>query len=188
MQKYKGGKRVSQENESKNLLTCNQTRVVRSEIALPKHLNDKATVFGGEIMSHFDLAGGNAVYNFMKKTAFTATMDHMSFIQPVRMADVMYIEAYVSGAGKTSAEVFVKLISNNVDTSEKKLCSYAFLTYVLADRTDPDYQMPEIKPESKEEIAICKGYEKRRLTNLEKRKESKELTNHMNLNPIWETR
>ncbi|UJF16493.1 acyl-CoA thioesterase [Jeotgalibaca sp. MA1X17-3] len=179
---------MNQENKSKNVLTCNKTRVVRSEIALPKHLNDKETVFGGEIMSHFDLAGGNAVYNFMKKTAFTATMDHMAFIQPVHMADVMYIEAYVSGAGETSAEVFVKLVSNNVDTSEKKLCSYAFLTYVLADRTDPNYQMPEIKPESKEEMIICKGYKERRLINLAKRNESKELMKSIDLNPIWETR
>lgn len=179
---------MSNELKDKRIMTCNQTRMVRSEIALPKHLNDKETVFGGEIMSHFDSTGGSAVYKFMKKTAFTATLDHMVFIEPVRVADMMYIEAYVVGAGKTSAEVFVKLVSNNVDTWEKKLCSYAFLTYVLADRTDPNYQMPEIKPESAEEIEICKGYEKRREINLAKRKDSSELIGNVNLNPIWETR
>lgn len=177
-----------EEIQNKNVRTCNQTRIVRSDIALPKHLNDKATVFGGEIMSHFDLAGGNAIYKFVKKKAFTATLDHMVFIEPVCMADMMYIEAYVSGAGKTSAEVFVKLVSNNMDTWEKKLCSYAFLTFVLADRTDPNNLMPEIKPETAEEIAICSGYEERRKINVAKRKESKKIIGKIDLNPIWETR
>lgn len=179
---------MSEEVRNKETMTCNQTRVVRSDIALPKHLNDKETVFGGEIMSHFDIAGGNTVYNFMKKTAFTATLDYMVFIEPVRMADMMYIEAYVSGSGKTSAEVFVKLVSSNVDTFEKKLCSYAFLTYVLADRSDPTYELPIIKPESDEEKVVCGGYEERRKTNLAKRKDSQEIIRNITVKPIWETR
>lgn len=179
---------MTEEGSNRKTVTCNQTRVVRSDIALSKHMNDKETVFGGEIMAHFDLAGGNSVFNFMKKTAFTATLDHMVFIEPVHKSEMMYIEAYISGAGKTSTEVFVKLVTTNWETWEKKLCSYAFFTYVLADRSDPSFQMPHIKPETKEEKIICNGYEERRKANLAKRKDSKEIMENINLNPIWETR
>ena len=54
-------------NPTKKELSCNQTRNVRTAFVSYSELNDKDTLFGGEIMSHFDSACGRAVFNFVKR-------------------------------------------------------------------------------------------------------------------------
>lgn len=166
--------------------TCNDTRIVRSEIIVDRHLNDKDTYYGGDIMAHFDSAGGGAVYKFLKKPSFTATLDNLTFISPVYKGEQIYVEGFVSGVGTTSVEVFTKLIATNLKTFEKRLAAYAFLTYVIQDRHDPDFIMPQLRPESPEEIAICGDYEARRKVNLEKREHNKLISEYVQLEPIWE--
>lgn len=170
-------------NEKK---TCNQTRVVRSEIIVARHLNDKDTLYGGDIMAHFDSAGGSAVYKFTGRPTFTASVDTFQFLDTVRKGDGIYVESYVTGAGATSVEAFVKLISLDLKTFERKLCAYAFLTYVLQDRSMDARPLPVLVPESDEEVAICEGYAVRRQANLKKREQNKSIPRSLNLLPIWE--
>lgn len=169
----------------KNTKTCNQTRAVRSEILVARHMNDKDTYYGGDMMAHFDTAGGTAVYNFLQKPSFTATVDTLVFHQPVRRNELIHVEAFVSGAGKSSVEVFTKLVATNLQTQESRLCAYAFLTFVVADRTDPEFVMPILVPESEEEQAICAGYEDRREENIRKRNNQKDLLDKISLMPPW---
>lgn len=168
--------------------TCNQTRVVRSEIVVSRHLNDKDTLYGGDIMAHFDSAGGSAVYKFSERPTFTASVDTFQFVDTVKKGDAIYVESFVSGAGSTSIEAFVKLISTDLKTFERKLCAYAFLTYVLQDRGAHAKPLPELVPESEEEKVICDGYEERRKSNLERREQNGQIPRLVNLLPIWEQR
>lgn len=171
---------------NKETRTCNQTRIVRSEIIVNRHLNDKDTYYGGDIMAHFDSAGGGAVFNFLREASFTATIDEMTFISPVYKSEQVYVEAFVSGAGTSSVEVFTKLVATNLKTYEKRLAAYAFLTYVVQNRKNPEFVMPTLVAESIEEIAICEGYAKRRRMNLEKRDQGKDILEVVQLLPIWE--
>lgn len=166
--------------------TCNETRTVRSEIVVNRHLNDKDTYYGGDIMAHFDSAGGGSVFKFLRKPSFTATIDNLTFLSPVHKAEQIYVESFVSGAGKSSVEVFTKLIAMDLTTFEKRLAAYAFLTYVVQDRENPDFVMPKLVPESDEEIAICGDYDTRRKVNLEKREHNKAIQEAVKLDPIWE--
>lgn len=137
-------------------------------------------------MAHFDSAGGGAIFNFLRKASFTATVDEMTFVSPVYKSEQIYVEAFVSGAGTSSVEVFTKLIATNLKTYEKRLAAYAFLTYVVQDRKNPEFVMPTLVPESAEEIAICEGYAKRREMNLRKREQGKNILDAVKLLPIWE--
>lgn len=169
----------------KKTLTCNQTRNVRTDVVTYKQLNDKDTLFGGEIMAHFDSAGGRAVYSFLKRPSFTASVDSIEFIRPVHKNDSIYVEAYVSGCGKTSVEAFIKLVSADLRTDERHISAFAFLTFVLADRSDPSFEMPIILPESEEEKAICAGYADRRKANLAKRSQNDAILSRLSDRPIW---
>lgn len=166
--------------------TCNDSRIVRSEIIVHRHLNDKDTYYGGEIMAHFDSASGGAVYKFLRKPSFTATIDSLNFVSPIHKNEQIYVEAYVSGVGKSSVEVFTKLVATDLKTFKKRIASYAFLTFVIQDREDPDFVMPVLVPETEEEKAICKEYPKRRAMNLEKRKLNQQMETSIQLDPIWE--
>lgn len=166
--------------------TCKQSRAIRSEILVARHMNDKETYYGGDIMSHFDSACGTSVYKFLRKPTYTATVDTLTFVAPAERGEMVYVESYVSGVGKTSVEVFVKLVANDTKNWERKLCAYAFLTFVLADRNDPTFQMPVLVPETEEEIMIYAGYEERRKENLAKRKNQQSLIDNISIVPPWE--
>jgi acyl-CoA hydrolase len=170
----------------KKEMTCNQTRNVRTAFVGYNDLNDKDTLFGGEIMSHFDSASGRAVFNFVKRPSFTATVDLVAFIHPVLKNEAIYVEAYVSGCGKTSVETFAKLIATDVRTGESRICAYSFLTFVITDSSDPDFVMPLIIPESEEEKLICSGYEERRINNLVKRNQNSRLLSGLSTKQIWD--
>ena len=173
-------------NPTKKELSCNQTRNVRTAFVSYSELNDKDTLFGGEIMSHFDSACGRAVFNFVKRPSFTATVDLIAFIQPVQKNEAIYVEAYVSGCGNTSVEAFAKLTATDVRTGESRICAYAFLTFVITDSSDPDFLMPLIQPESEEEKLICSGYEERRTNNLIKRNQNSRLLAGLSTKQIWD--
>lgn len=170
----------------KKTLTCNQTRNVRTAVVTYNDLNDKDTLFGGEIMSHFDSACGRAVYNFVKGPTFTASVDSLTFIRPVHKNETIYVEAYVSGRGKSSVEAFAKLVSSNPHTDERHISAFAFLTFVLADRSDASFDIPLIQPDSEEEKMICAGYDERRSVNLAKRSQNSQLLSGLSTKQIWD--
>ncbi|CZQ92653.1 Hypothetical protein Tpal_1524 [Trichococcus palustris] len=172
------------ENQKKTL-TCNQTRNVRTEVVTYSRLNDKDTLFGGDIMAHFDIAGGRAVFNFLKRPSFTASVDSIEFVRPVYKNEAFYVESYVSGCGKTSVEVFVKMISSNPLTEESHISAFAFMTFVLADRSDASFKMPLIQPESEEEKTVCAGYADRRKASLAKRNQNDAILSRLSDKPIW---
>lgn len=166
-------------------VTCNETRTIRSDFVFSRDLNDKDTYYGGNIMAHFDSAGGGASFKFLKNASFTATVDVMTFVSPVHKTEEIYVESYVSGAGKSSVEAFTKMIATDLKTNQSRVVAYAFLTYVLENRNNKDFVMPELVPESEEEIAICQDYQKRRQLNLEKRKDNKAIEAAISTKPIW---
>ena len=173
-------------NPTKKELSCNQTRNVRTAFVSYSELNDKDTLFGGEIMSHFDSACGRAVFNFVKRPSFTATVDLIAFIQPVQKNEAIYVEAYVSGCGNTSVEAVAKLPATDVRTGESRICACAVLTFDITNSSDPDFVMPLVQPESEEEKLICSGYEERMTKYLIKRNQKRRLLAGLSTKQIWD--
>jgi len=165
-------------------VSCNATLIVTSHRVFQPDLNEHESVFGGKILSLVDDSASVAAVRLTHKTVVTASFDHVSFLQPFHLDDSMFLEAYVSGTGTRSLEVFVKIIGENLTTGERFVGYTCFITYVIEDRrsTTP---LPPVKPMTDEQRYIVSGYEKRSAQRKQRRAEQIELNGHVSVDSPW---
>lgn len=173
---------------SKQTLTCNDTRVVQTHRILPPDLNDHQTLFGGRLMSFIDDTASIAVSRFARTNDIvTASMDELHFIHPVKPGHSVCVETYVTGAGRTSVEVFAKVLGEDLVTGERYIAATSFLTFVIVG-LKKDQRLPVIQAESKEEQMICGEYLERRERRLADRNANEKLVKAISILPPWNTK
>ena len=91
-----------------------------SELALPNDAGALGTLLGGKIMHLVDIAGAIAASRHCREYVVTASFDHMDFLEPVRIGDLVILRAAVNRAFRTSMEVGVKVFAENLGTGEAR--------------------------------------------------------------------
>lgn len=128
------------------------SRVIMTEIVLPTHTNALGTIFGGEVMSWIDIAAAISSGKHARKVVVTASVDALHFLSPIRLGEIVSIEAQVNHAWKTSMEVGVHVEAENLISGEKRPCVSAFLTFVALDEvTKKPCEIPELIAETVDE-------------------------------------
>nr|WP_294501662.1 acyl-CoA thioesterase [uncultured Rhodopila sp.] len=77
-------------------------------VAMPADTNPSGDIFGGYIMSLMDLAAGIAAGTRAKGRVATAAVSNLSFLQPVKVGDVVCVYTDITKTGKTSITVDVE--------------------------------------------------------------------------------
>jgi len=135
----------------------NEPRFVResesqySELALPNDANTFGNLLGGRIMHLVDLAGAIAAMKHCRNPVVTASVDHMDFIHPVKIGQLVRLRASVNRAFRTSMELGVKVWVEDLVTGAEKHVSSAYLTFVAIDANGKGVSVPPVIPETDEE-------------------------------------
>src|SRR5947209_617192 len=120
-----------------------------SELALPNDANGLGNLLGGKIMHLVDLAGAIAAMKHCRNPVVTASVDHMDFIHPVRIGQLVRLRASVNRAFRTSMEVGVKVWVEYLLTGAEQHVSSAFLTFVAVDPKGLGrVEVPQVVPET----------------------------------------
>src|ERR1035437_1042599 len=96
--------------------TVASTQSEMTEIILPNDTNILGNLLGGRLMHFIDLTGAMAAFRHSRTYVVTAAMDHIDFIQPVRLGDLVTLKSSVNRAFTTSMEVGVKVWAENTRT------------------------------------------------------------------------
>lgn len=168
-------------------VTCKETLTVQTHRIMPTHTNSFGNLFGGQLLYFLDNAASISQSRFTNALSMTVSLDNMNFIKALPEENSVCIESYVSGSGNRSVEVFVKVIGENLMTSERYIAATSFLTFVvqLSDEEKADFIMPEIIPESEEEKYICSAYEKRRAARILNREHDLDLQKNLSIKQPW---
>lgn len=121
------------------------------EIALPNDANPLGNLLGGRVMHLVDLAGALAATRHARSPVVTASVDHMTFLEPVRIGDLVILKSAVNRAFRTSMEVGVKVWVENLRTGDRRHTASAYLTFVALDESGRPTEVDPILPESDEE-------------------------------------
>src|SRR5215472_5684276 len=105
-----------------------------AEIVLPNDANPLAALLGGRLMHWIDLAGAMAAHRHSRQYVVTASIDHLDFLVPVRVGDLVILRSSVNRVYHTSMEVGVKVWVENYISDSCQHVSSAYLTYVAVDR------------------------------------------------------
>ncbi len=124
--------------------TVAESQSERSEIIFPADANGLGNLFGGRLMQYIDLVGAMAASRHARATTVTASMDHLDFVAPVHVGDLLILKASVNRAFRTSMEVGVKAMVEDVREQRLKHVSSAYLTYVAVDPTGHGLVVPQL--------------------------------------------
>lgn len=157
------------------------SRTVQTSLVLPSDTNVHGTIFGGTMMAYIDEVAAIAAMKHCRQTVVTASIDSIDFLSPVKMGHSLCIEAFVTSTGKTSMEVFVKIISEDLQSGERKLTATSFLTFVAVDEHGRPTAVPPVMPESEEEKELFDSAEERRRMREARRANSQRMIEHLEL-------
>ena len=141
--------------------TPRASRVTLSQLMHPEHANLLGNVHGGWIMKLVDEAGALACRRHAQKKVVTVAMDSMTFRQPIRIGDLIILNAEVTYTGRTSMEVEVQVLAENPVTGEQTHTNNAYLVYVALDDEGRPTSVPALVTETEEEKARMAQAQKR---------------------------
>ena len=127
------------------------SRITISQLMHPEHANLLGNVHGGWVMKLVDEAGALACMRHAQRKVVTVAIDSMVFRQPIRLGDLVIINAEVSYAGRTSMEAEVHVIAENPITGEQTHTNTAYLVYVALDDEGRPTSVPGLTAETEEE-------------------------------------
>jgi acyl-CoA hydrolase len=122
-----------------------------THVALPNDANTLGNVLGGHIMHLIDLCGGLAAARHARRPVVTAAVDHLSFVYPVRVGQVLRLKASVNRVFNTSMEVGVKVWVEDVARGDVRHTSSAYLTFVALDEHAKPVAVAPVLPETADE-------------------------------------
>lgn len=117
-------------------------------------------------MHWMDIAAAMASMKHSGCPVVTASADNISFENPVRLGNVVTIEAYVTRAFNSSMEVYIKVHGEDLPSQFKYLSNEAYMTFVSLDPNGKPRKVPEIVPETEEEKNRFDGALRRRQLRL----------------------
>jgi len=124
--------------------TVQSSRVQIAQLMEPEHANTQGNVHGGWIMKLVDEAGALAAMRHARHRAVTVAMDRMIFRHPIRIGDLVTLEAEVTYAGHTSMEIEVCVTAENPITGVRVDTNTAYLVYVAIDDAGKPVQVPAL--------------------------------------------
>ena len=128
--------------------TVAESQAERSEIVFPSDVNPLGNLFGGRLMQFIDLVGAMAASRHARAFTVTASMDHLDFVAPVRVGDLLILKSSVNRAFKTSMEIGVKAMVEDVRQQKLRHVSSAYLTFVAVDASGNRIEVPQVLPET----------------------------------------
>jgi acyl-CoA hydrolase len=125
-----------------------ESQAERSEIIFPADTNALGNLFGGRLMQFIDLVGAVAAVRHCREIVVTASMDHLDFVAPVHVGDLLILKASVNRAFRTSMEIGVRAMVEDARGQTLRHVSSAYLTYVAVDREGNRLVVPGVVAET----------------------------------------
>ncbi|MBC8080370.1 MAG: acyl-CoA thioesterase [Gorillibacterium sp.] len=163
-----------------------ETRCYKVSRVFPFDVNNHDTLFGGKLMSYIDDIASISAAKLCRATHVTASADSIDFLYPIRMTDSVSLESFVTRTGRSSMEVFVKVITEDLMTGARRIAATSFLTFVALDDSNRPIPVPQVVPESQEEQVLFETGEQRAQLRKQRREESKKFAGHLLTSYPWE--
>lgn len=137
-----------------------------NELVLPNDTNTFGDLMGGKLMYWMDIAAYLSAAKHCNSACMKASVDNLSFKTPIKLGNVICIEAIVTRAFTTSMEIHLKVWNQNMISQSKELSNEAFFTFVALDENKQPKEVPAIIAETAEQIKYYDGALRRRQLRL----------------------
>ncbi len=148
-------------------MTPAETRCVMTQIVMPMHTNGVAGVMvGGIMMQWIDVCAGVAAMRHAQGAVLTASIDRLDFLSPVRVGEIVVLQAMVNYIARTSMEVGCRVETEDMRTQTRRYVTKAYLTFVAVDEDGRPRQIPALTLETADDHRRHRDAEARRHARL----------------------
>ena len=154
---------------SDTALSVKNSQVEMTQLVLPNDTNQLGNLLGGQLMHWIDLAAAIAAARHSRRVCVTASVDELNFIHPIKQGEVVILRASVNRVFRTSMEVGVKVLSENLLTGKVQHANTAYLTFVSIDDSGQPVASPRLQPEGEQEQRRHEDALRRREERLKRR-------------------
>jgi acyl-CoA hydrolase len=131
--------------------TAKETLAIQTKVVLPHETNTLGKLFGGALLAWMDEIAAVSAHRHSKRVVVTASINHVSFVEPIDLGAIVTLEAKVSRSYSSSMEVIIDVFVEDSLTAEKHQSNQAIYTFVAVDQNGGPINVPELIPETEEE-------------------------------------
>ncbi len=146
--------------------TAKDSLAITTEIVLPNDTNVLGNLMGGRLLHWLDITSAIAAHRHCDRVVVTASVNNVSFNQPIKLGDIVTLQAKVSRAFTSSMEVCIDVWVEDNMRGKKTKCNEAIYTFVAVDQMGNPINVPPLIPESEEEKKRYEGALRRRQLSL----------------------
>ncbi|HTD94429.1 MAG TPA: acyl-CoA thioesterase [Chitinophagaceae bacterium] len=143
-----------------------ESLTIMTELVLPNDTNVFGNLMGGRLMYWMDIAAALSSQKHCNAPVVTASVDNISFENPIKLGNVVHIEAKVTRAFNTSMEVHMKVWGEDLKKQHRYKSNEAYYTFVSLDDENRPQPVPSLEPETEDEKRLFEGALRRRQIRL----------------------
>ena len=143
-----------------------ESLTVMTELVLPNDTNLYENLMGGRLMYWMDISAALSAQKHCNAPVVTASVDNISFENPIKLGNVVHIEAKVTRAFTSSMEIHLKVWGEDAIQQFKYKSNEAYYTFVALDPNRKPRPVPQLIPETEEEKRLYEGALRRRQLRL----------------------
>ena len=134
-----------------NTVPMSYSRTHQTRLIMPSDTNHHKSIFGGQVLRYIDEIAALAAMKHSKGEVVTASIDSVDFISSAYAGDVLELESVVTCTGRSSREVYVRVICRDLKSGAERLTTESFVTMVAIDDNGKPREVPGIYPETETE-------------------------------------
>jgi acyl-CoA hydrolase len=136
-------------------------------MVMPNDTNPMGNLMGGNLLRWMDIIGGICAGKHCERHVVTASVDNVSFTKPIRLGDVVTLEATVTRAFRTSVEIYVEVFASDIKGGNSRRSNHAYYTFVgLDEENGKPIPVPAVIPLTEIEQQRFEGAQRRREVRL----------------------
>ncbi|MFD1144932.1 acyl-CoA thioesterase [Larkinella insperata] len=137
-----------------------------TEMVLPNDTNTLNNLMGGRLLHWMDICAAIAAQKHSNRIVVTASVDNVSFSEPIKLGNIVTMQAKVTRGFNSSMEVNIEVWAEDIPAGTRVSTNRAFYTFVAVDQNGRPIEVPPVTPETEEEHELFKSALRRRQLRL----------------------
>jgi len=149
------------------MMTPGASTLSMTVLMTPDKANFSGNVHGGTLLKYLDEVAYACASRYAGSYVVTLSVDQVVFRQPIHVGELVTFLASVNYTGRTSMEIGIKVITENIQQKHVRHTNSCFFTMVAMGEDRKPVAVPPLNPQTPEQIRRFKNGEQRRQIRLE---------------------